>query len=115
MHLTREELAAMMTQVAAALKLDLAYYQFDNDTPKAPPYLVWYLSVNNDVLADNTNYVDKEQLNVELYSDIRDFDLEKQLETELKARGVSYHKEAAYVDSEHFYQIAYESEVIING
>ena len=63
--------------------------------------------------ADNENYVDKEQLNIELYTAYRDFDLEKSVEDILKASDISYDKYAEYVESEKMYQIAYESEVII--
>ena len=107
--ITREELAALIE----SFKLPCAYDHFDDNTPQVPPYICWFLSQNTDVYADDENYVDKEQLNIELYTAYRDFDLEKSVEDILKASDISYDKYAEYVESEKMYQIAYESEVII--
>lgn len=115
MHLTREELANLIESIGTTLDLPTAYYQFNDDTAQAPPFLVWFISRNADVFADDENYVDKETLNLELYTSIRDFDLEAALEAELKKANVTYYKEANFVDDEKIWQIAYESEVIING
>ena len=108
--ITREALSTFIE----GLGLPCAYYQFDNDTPQVPPFICWILSENSDVMADDENYVDKELLSIELYTVIRDFDLEKTVEGKLKAAGFTYGKEAAYIQSERMYQIAYEMEVIIN-
>lgn len=114
MHLSREDLAGIIDSIGEALGIPCAYYQFE-DTVQAPPFFVWFLSSNTDVFADNQNFVDKEVLNFELYTSERDFDLETSFEDSLKANGISYSKEAAYVDDEKIWQIAYESEVIIHG
>ena len=109
--MTREKIYEIVDGVG----LPCAYYQFDDDTPQTPPFLVWFFSVNTDVKADNTNYVDKEVLNIELYTKHRDFDQEAALEAVLKANDFCYAKEASYIDSERIWQISYESEVIIDG
>lgn len=109
--MTRQE----VYEIVNSIGLPCAYYQFSDDTPQAPPFVVWFFSVNDDVKADNTNYVDKEVLNVELYTAYRDFDQEKAVEAILNANGFCYAKEASFVESEKIWQISYESEVIING
>lgn len=109
--MTRENVYTIVNSIG----LPCAYYQFPDDTPQAPPFVVWFFSVNTDVKADNENYVDKEVLNVELYTSTRDFDQEKAVEDVLASNGFCYAKEAAYVDSERIWQISYESEVIIDG
>lgn len=109
--MTRQE----VYEIVNGIGLPCAYYEFSDDTPQAPPFVVWFFSVNTDVMADNTNYVDKEVLNIELYTAYRDFDKEKAVEAVLTANGFCYAKEASFVDSEKIWQISYESEVIING
>lgn len=109
--MTREEVYSMIQSIG----LPCAYYQFANDTPQIPPFVVWFFLSNTDVFADQTNYVDKEVLNIELYTKNRDFELEKAVEVILNSNGFTYAKEASYVDSEHIWQISYESEVIIDG
>lgn len=110
MKRTREEIKIMME----SMDLPLAYYQFDEGTAQTPPYVVFFYSQDSDVYADNKNFVDKEQLNVELYTRYRDFDLEKQVEAVLESNDFTYDKQASFIDSEKLYQIAYEMEVIID-
>lgn len=107
---TREEIYAMVNSIG----LPCAYYEFQQATPQVPPFVVWFFATNNDVMADNENYVDKEILSIELYTKIRDFEQEKAVEAVLRANGFSYGKEPNYIDSEQIWQIAYESEVIID-
>lgn len=109
--MTRQEVYSMINNIG----LPCAYYQFPDDTPQTPPFICWFFSDNTDVMADNENYVDKEVLNVELYTKLREYDIEKAVEAALKAGGFSYAKEASYIDTEKIWQVSYESEVIING
>ena len=67
------------------------------------------------VFADDTNYQRIVQLNIELYTSNKDFELEESLEQILKDNNLTYYKEENYIDSEKLYQIAYEMEVMING
>lgn len=109
--MTRQEVYEMIRSIG----LPCAYYQFPDDTPQAPPFICWFFAPNTDVMADNENYVDKEVLNVELYTKLREYDIEKAVEAALKAGGFSYAKEPSYIDAEKMWQISYESEVIINA
>ena len=108
--MTREAIYAIIESIG----LPFSYYEFPDDTPQEPPFVVWFFSINTDVMADNTNYVDKEVLNVELYTSFRDFEQEQAVEAVLTANGFTYAKEANFVDSERIWQISYESEVIID-
>lgn len=107
----REDVNTMIETIG----LPCAYYQFPDDTPQEAPFICWFFSVNTDVMADNQNYVDKEVLNIELYTKVREYDRETAVEAVLKANGFSYAKEASFVDDEKIWQISYESEVIIDG
>ena len=107
----REDIHTMIVNMG----LPCAYYQFPDDTPQVPPFICWFFSVNTDVMADDTNYVDKEVLNIELYTKIRDFEKEQAIEQILNAGCFTYAKEASYVDDEKMWQVSYESEVIIDA
>ena len=54
-------------------------------------------------------------LSIELYTDTLDVRLEYDIETLLKNYGLSWSKEAAYIDSERMWQTTYQMEVFING
>lgn len=111
MNMSREEVFAMVESIG----LPCAYYEFPNGTEQEPPFVVWLFGTDTDVKADNSNYCDKEILAIELYTKIRDFELEKAVEDVLKSHGFVYSKEPNFIQSEKIWQIAYESEVFING
>lgn len=111
MSMTREEVYEMVQKIG----LPCAYYEFPQGTEQAPPFVVWFFATDTDVKADNSNYCDKEVLAIELYTRTRDFDQEKAVEDVLSSHGFSYSKEPTFIESERIWQIAYESEVIING
>ena len=111
MSMTREEVYAMIESIG----LPCAYYEFPENTQQVPPFVVWFFATDTDVKADNSNYCDKEVLAIELYTKIRDFEQEKAVEDVLASYGFCYSKEPNYIESEKIWQIAYESEVIING
>ena len=104
-----------IAQMIAGANLPYAYYQFPEDTPQAPPFICFFYSQTDDVFADDTNYQRIVQLNIELYTNNKDFELEESLEQILKDNNLTYYKEENYIDSEKLYQIAYEMEVMING
>jgi hypothetical protein len=104
-----------ISQMIAGAGLPYAYYQFPEDTPQAPPFICFFFSQTDDVFADDTNYQRIVQLNIELYTNVKDFDLEASLEEILQNNNLTYYKEENYIDSEKLYQIAYEMEVMING
>ena len=109
--MTREEIADMIEEMG----LPWAYYQFEEDTAQPTPFIVFFYSNNDGFFADNSNYANVEVLNVELYTDTRDFDQEAAVEAVLDEYGFTYNKEPAYIDDEKMWQIAYEMEVLING
>lgn len=109
--MTYKEVAEMVKSIG----LPFAYYQFPEDTEEAPPYVVYFYLYNDDLMADNENYQQIPTLNIELYTDDKDFELEAAVEKVLKQHGLTYYKEENHIDSEKLFQIAYEMEVIING
>lgn len=107
---TYEEIA----QFVESIGLPCAYYQFDDGTPQAPPFICWIYGYNP-VYADNSNFVDINEMTLELYTRTKDIALEAQVEAALKAEGFSYSKESTYINSERIWQTAYMMEVIINA
>ena len=67
------------------------------------------------MFADDENYTNIVQLNLELYTKEKDFALEDTVEKTLKDNGLTYYKEENHLNSEKMFQIAYEMEVLING
>lgn len=109
--MTYKEIATMVSSIG----LPYAYRQFPDGTEQAPPFICFFMSNTDDQYADNVNYQKIETLNVELYTKDKDFAKESAVETVLNQNGLTFYKEENYIESEKMYQIAYESEVIING
>ena len=103
-----------VAQMVESIGLPFAYYQFDEGTAEPAPFIVYFYAMTDDLMADNTNYQRIDTLNIELYTDFKDFELEKTVEDVLKENNLTYYKEESFIDSEKLWQIAYEMEVIIN-
>lgn len=109
--MTYKEIKTMI----AGIGLPYAYYQFSEDTGQAPPFICFYYTDNDDFLADNTNYQTIVTLNVEFYSDQKDFTTEATIEAALTGAGLVFAKDETFIDSEKMHETIYTMEVVING
>lgn len=107
--MTRQEVATMV----ASIGLPYAYYQFDESTATAPPFVVFFYTGSNDVYADATNYQRIEGLSVEFYSAEKDFETEEAIEAILNDAGLTFYKEQNFIDSEKIWQTAYDMEILL--
>lgn len=107
--MTLQEIATMV----ASFNLPWRYSHF-SQTP-APPYVVYYFPAENDVMADNSNFVNKRQLFIELYTSTKDSTSEGTIESTLKQKGLSWYKQTDFLSDEKLFQTTYEMEVFING
>ena len=99
----------------AGIGLPNAYYQFDEGTAVAPPFICFYYPGDHDMAADNINYARVDGLTVELYTDEKDFTLEAQVEGAFREAGLPYSRDEAYIDSEQMHLTTYYTEVVINA
>lgn len=109
--MTVEELYQGLTNTG----LEVAYYQFEEGDVPALPYLIYYFRNTDDFFADNSNYVGRPLLYVELYTERKDFETEALVDEALKNMGLTYEKEESFIESENMYEVLYIMEVIING
>ena len=107
--MTLKEIADMVADIG----LSWRYSHFSQTT--APPYVVYYFPAENDVMADNSNYANKRQLFIELYTKTKDNTSEGLVEAQLRANGLTWYKQTDFLNDEQLYQTTYELEVIING
>ena len=107
--MTYKEIATMIESIG----LPYAYYQFPNGTDQACPFICFFLDSSNDFAADNTNYQKIRSLNIELYTDNKDFTLEQTVEDILSGSGLVYYREETYLDSERMFMVSYETEILI--
>ena len=91
----------------------VAYYQFKEGTGQQPPFVCFFYGDNNDVIADNSNYVKVERLFVELYTDEKDFALESKVEKTLNDHDIVFVKSQDYIDTERMHVTVYESDIFL--
>lgn len=102
-------------QALVSTGLPVAYDHFDDteDNPApAPPFIVYLFSGSNDLIADNRNYVDVGNFQVELYTAKKDLLREKLVQDLLKSLELPYSKSEIWLESERMYQIIYEIQII---
>lgn len=107
---------AELYQQLLTLKLPVAYSHFpaddtDNPPPK-PPYIVYLYVNSSDIMADNQNYLDIGNYQVELYSKSKDTVNEGKVEALFDSLSLPYRKSETRLDSEKLRQVVYEIQLI---
>ena len=96
--------------------LPLTYYQWNEHDVPALPYLVYYFPATRPEAADNEQQAPLVSVNLELYTNEKDFETEAMVEAALTAGGLVFSKSEAWIQSESMFQILYQLEdVIIYG
>lgn len=97
------------------LGLPVTYYSWPEKQAPQLPYLVWYLPGSENFAADDSVYKRIQTLNIELYTEVKDFLTEMDVEGLLYDYGMVWDKVETYIDSEKMYQVLYTMEVIIDA
>ena len=109
--MTYEDITAMLEEVG----LPLAYDHFQEGEAPAPPFLVFLFPRSDNLSADGTVYQKIEMLNVELYTDLKQPDVEGKVEAVLARHDIFYNKTEVWIPEEKLYEVVYTTEVLINA
>lgn len=107
--MTYKEIASMIDSMG----LPFAYRFFPLDHAPQLPYIVFYYPNNDDFSADNINYVPKVNINIELYSENKDFETESSVEAVLNQYGFYFEKSEYYLQTEQMYEVLYQIQTLI--
>ena len=105
--MTYEEIVTMLS----GLDIPLAYHHFAEGESLDPPFLIYLSPGSNNFGADGKVYHKAKQIDIELYTDKKEPELEDALEDILDEAGIFYEKTETYIDSEKLYEVLYETEV----
>ncbi|MGR6765355.1 hypothetical protein ACU1JV_26665 [Paenibacillus sp. T2-29] len=78
----------------------------------APPFITFQFAYSSDMIADNKNYLEISNFQVELYTTKKDLASEKKVQDKLKELDLPYSKLESWLDDEKLYQILYEIQLI---
>lgn len=105
--MTHQEVMTML----AEMNLPYAYDHFVEGESPDPPFLVFLYPGSNHFAADGKVYFKVNRLNIELYTDKKDVELEETVEAVLDRHGIFYGKSEVCIESENLYEVLYQMEV----
>jgi len=97
-------------QALKSIGLPVAYRAFK--APQKPPFIVYFFAYKSDMMAENQNYVEIDNFQIELYTEDKDEATEKLVESKLKELGLPYSKTENPEQSEGLLQLIYEIQLI---
>ena len=92
-------------------QIPFAYDHFAEGESPDPPFLCYLLPGSNNFSADGKVYYKISQVNLELYTDRKDPEVEQKLEDALDAASIFYNKTEVWIDSEKLYEVLYQFEM----
>ena len=101
---------AELYQALKSIGYPVAYGSFSSHV--TTPFIVYQFAYSSDMIADNHNYVDIGNFQVELYTAKKDLTAEKKVQDKLKELGLPYRKFETYLDEEKMFQILYEIQIL---
>lgn len=105
--MTYEQIASMIEETG----LPFAYHHFAEGESPTPPFLIFLSPGEKTFSADNKMYFSFKKLNVELYTDRKNPELEIEIEQVLTRHNIYYVKSEIWIASEKMYEVLYEMEV----
>lgn len=93
------------------LNLPVAYDHFAEGESPVPPFLCFLFPKNVPLGADNTVYYQLHELDIELYTDLKDPPLEHRVESLLTEHDLFFRKSEVWIEEEKLYEVLYETIV----
>ena len=100
-----------ITNMLKEAGLPLAYDHFAEGESPEPPFLIFLFPGSDNMFADNGVYFKISQLNMELYTDKKDTELEEKLEDILTTHEIPWEKSEVWINSEKMYEVLYQTEI----
>ena len=84
-----------------------AYDHFAEGESPDPPFICYLLPQSDNFSADGKVYLKVSSVNIELYTDSKELDVEQMLDT----HGIFYDKTEVWIESEKLYEVLYSFEM----
>lgn len=105
--MTHEEVMQMMEE----MKIPFAYDHFAEGESPDPPFICFLFPDSENFAADDVVYMEFSNLNIELYTDEKDPELEDRVEAVLNAHEIFWNKSEVWIESEKLYEVLYQMTV----
>lgn len=105
--MNHEEIVSLLEEIG----LPFAYDHFAEGESPDPPFLVFLYPRSAHFAADGVVYYKINRLNIEMYTELKNPELEENIETVLNRHSIFYAKSEVWIESEKLYEVLYEMEV----
>lgn len=105
--MTHNELMELLEETG----LPIAYDHFAEGESPDPPFICFLYPGSDNFSADGKVWYKINQVNVELYTDLKNPELEDTVETVLDRHGIFYEKSEVWIESERLYEVLYTFEI----
>lgn len=102
---------AEIEKLLDSVGVEYRYHHFETEEAVNPPFICWLNRRSDNFSADGKVYHKVESLDIELYTDTKNPDLEGKIEELLDNNGIFWNKTEVYIESENMYEVLYEMEV----
>lgn len=97
-----------LLKIIGRMGLPFAYSHFAQGESPKPPFLIYLFPRGIHFSADGKVYHKDLAVDLELYTDKKDLDLELRIENVLDEEGIFYEKSEVWIESERLYEVLYE-------
>jgi len=93
--------------------VSFSHFDTDDDNPPPPPPFITYMTPSDEALyADDRNYYNMTDVDIELYTRGKDLDAERSIESIFSDNDIPYVASQRWIDGEKVFQKLYEVRLI---
>ena len=102
-----DELLAILEEIG----IPFSYHHFAEGESPEPPFICYLLPEDDDFAADGINYYEIDVVQIELYTDKKDLELEHRVQQILTNHGIYYERDEVWISEERLYEVIYYFEM----
>ena len=102
-----DELLAILEETG----IPFSYHHFAEGESPEPPFICCLLPEDDDFAADGINYYEIDVVQIELYTDKKDLELEHRVQQILTNHGIYYERDEVWISEERLYEVIYYFEM----
>ena len=96
-----------LLKMMAEIPFPSAYDHFAEGESPEPPFITYLLPGSDNFAADGKVYFRITEVHIEVYTDEKDPEVERQIEAVLDEHGIFYDKTEVWIESEKLYEVLY--------
>ena len=100
-----------LLELMAEIDIPSAYDHFAEGESPDPPFITYLLPGSDNFSADGKVYFRVTEVHIELYTDEKNPEVERQVEAVLDRHGIFYDKTEVWIETEKLYEVLYSFEM----